>query len=125
MNAVTITHGTEGPRHDPYAYSEIHFTRRDGIRVTLHTGLCNWIQFGDARSDERMDYENACTAFYYLTGYRAHECERFVRKANEARYRAHRAHGGFEWSSGFPGEELCFCKCGQVIDSTFNIGAII
>lgn len=44
-----IRDGSEGPRHDPYAFTEITFTPTDESKpkVTLHGGLGEWIKVGE------------------------------------------------------------------------------
>lgn len=40
---VNMRHGSEGPRYDPYAFTEITVTR-NGISYTLHEGLGVWLK---------------------------------------------------------------------------------
>ena len=123
MNIYTTT-GTEGPRFDPYAYTEITVTLRHQTPVTIHLGLGAWVSYGKARSGQLAD-DVAQKTFAMLTGYTVTQIERWLRKRDEAKYRAHKSHGGTEWREGFPGEALCICKCGHVIDSSFDEGVII
>ena len=124
MNSgITIHTGTEGPRHDPYSYTEITVRLPRKAPVTIHYGLGEWLRIGNDAQHDIHGYSDQ--VLRTLTGYSITQAERIVRKAREADYRLHKAHGGYHWSSGFPGESLCFCRCGNVIDSTFDEGAII
>lgn len=38
LNSIQITHGSEGPAHDPYAVETIKFTNMQGYTVTLVNG---------------------------------------------------------------------------------------
>lgn len=38
LNSIHITHGSEGPAHDPYAVETIKFTDMQGYTVTLVNG---------------------------------------------------------------------------------------
>jgi hypothetical protein len=121
--SISTRTGTEGPRHDPYSFTEITVEAR-GHRVTVHYGLGEWIEV-DGTGERLMALPDASCVMEALTGLTLAQAERALRKRDESYYRRHKAHGGYEWSSGYPGEELCFCKCGQCIDSTFNESAII
>lgn len=127
MSSVTVRNGTEGPRHDPYSYVEYTVTRPGFDTTIIHSGLDVWLQRGSERTNctnVRIDMLNAM--FEDACGFTFKQIERIVRKAEEARYRTHRSHGGVEWHSGYPGETFCMCLgCGECIESTFNEGAII
>jgi len=41
--SISTRTGTEGPRHDPYSFTEITVEAR-GHRVTVHYGLGEWIE---------------------------------------------------------------------------------
>jgi len=106
--------------------------------VTVHLGLATWVeapradfdQFGRRRTERTQCYGDECgkiadALFHDECGLTIAQAERALRKLREAPYREHRKHGGMEWRDGYPGESLCFCKCGHVIDSSFNESAII
>lgn len=117
-----IFSGTEGPRYDPYAFDELHIERGSKL-IVVHQGIGDWVDIDgvrhwvSGRAGADLVVKNA-------VGYTATQLLRYRRKADEARTRVHRAHGGVEWRSGFPGEALCLCRCGAVIDTTFNRSAI-
>src|SRR5579859_3325001 len=123
MSAIYMETGSEGPRHDPYSYTELT-VERQGLTVKAHYGLMVWLESNGER-EQICDDKLLDALFCDLTGMTIAQAERAYRKWKELPYREHRLHGGCEWSSGFPGESLCFCKCGAVIDSSFNEGAII
>lgn len=58
--------GTEGPRHDPYSYTEITVSRKGHRRAMLHMGLGVWSEVGGRRCrryNEARDvarFEKAC-----------------------------------------------------------------
>jgi hypothetical protein len=53
---VTMCNGDEGPKHDPYSYTEFLCTLRDGVDLKLHLGLAEYLVIGDVQLDgyERM-----------------------------------------------------------------------
>jgi len=69
MAKISIKRGSEGPRHDPYAYTEITFTFTDPRRapVTLHEGLGDWLKRAKALA-RLSDGESAAERFEALTG---------------------------------------------------------
>lgn len=109
--------------------------------LTLHQGLGEWVKieietrtrevngfwFREEHITERQPLEpDSWDDFVeFHTGYTLTQIRRFYRKMEAAKLREHRGHGQAEWSPGFPGEELLFCPCGAVLDSTFNEAAII
>jgi hypothetical protein len=48
MASVRVRHGSEGPEHDPYSYTEItfYFTNPKRKPVTYHGGLGDWVKHG-------------------------------------------------------------------------------
>jgi hypothetical protein len=127
MSGITERIGTEGPRLDPYQYIERTVRRGRKHPITIHMGLSMWIQIGDCEKIDigTLTIRQIENIFETMTGFTFKQVDRILRKLHELEYRRHKAHGGFRWACGFPGEELCFCKCGHVIDSTFDEGAII
>ena len=124
MSSVTIDWGSEGPKHDPYGWTEITVDRPDGKTVTLHAGgLIEWVEV-DGVKHVNLNYEDCCTIFAHHAGVTPDIAERAYQK-----YRSRcRECGGTETESkaGFPGEtfELCV-KCGAMVDYNFNESAII
>jgi len=124
-SGISVKTGTEGPRHDPYSYTE-YTVRRPGFDTTvIHLGLGEWFKRGTEMVHCSMDRKGFGFGIEDACGFTVTQIDRIVRKLEESRYRAHKAHGGFEWQEGYPGEAFCMCKCGKCIDSTFNESAII
>ena len=74
-----------------------------------------------ARPEERLLADVTLQRWVGLT---STQIVRLARKAQEVPARLHKAHGGVEWVSGFPGETLCMCRCGMIIGTTFNEEAV-
>lgn len=131
-STITVKHGTEGPCHDPYSYEEVTLHLQNGAYATIHEGLREDLRVKFRRGHKertlglysKEERVKADLVLQRAVGMTVQQIKRAARKLHEAVYRVHKAHGGIEWSAGFPGEHLCFCKCGMVIDSTFNEAAI-
>lgn len=135
MSTITCNHGSEGLAHDLYSYEEFTVERANGATATLHHGLTWYVIFQTPEMDHpvRLDFlgfddkankELETDILLRSIGLDANRIERAWRCAKERPYREHRKHGGFQWSGGFPGEHLCWCKCGALIDSSFDLSAI-
>ena len=124
MSHITQRTGTEGPRHDPYSYTEITVQRPGKKTVTVHLGLMQFVQVG-ASAPVHMSYELLDQTFEALTGLTIKQAERALRRIEQQPYREHRKCGGYEYTSGYPGETFCICKCGAHLDYSFNESAII
>jgi hypothetical protein len=126
---VTVETGSEGPRHDPYAYREITVIQPDGA-TTLHEGLGTWLRSAGRKVTPPTDLdadgrERWCrsTAFETLTGYSVAQLERLHRKLSSRCRRC----GCKETVSqnGHPGEHFeCCAKCGNVVGSYFCISEV-
>jgi hypothetical protein len=123
MSSITVRHGTEGPRHDPYSYTEFTVQRQDGRTVTLHTGLGIW---AETEAGVKCRELEALALFERCAGITLHAAERAVRALQARRYRRHKCGLTYlESVSGYPGEHLTVCgRCGEVIDYHFNIGEV-
>lgn len=68
---VRVKNGSEGPRHDPYAYIEITVYRLGHI-FTFHGGLACWIKVDGVREDfyeeTLVEHTFAEARFLELTG---------------------------------------------------------
>ena len=123
MANIKIQRGTEGPRHDPYGFTDL-IVERDGKQpIVLHEGLGAELRIGEQRA--AADYLIVAAYFEILTGMTPVQAMRAHRKAHEARNRAHKRHGTPEWTDGHPGEAFLFCPCGAVLDTGFDESAII
>ena len=138
--------GSEGPRHDPYSYTEYSITRK-GITTVLHLGLGCWLQveIDGKRFGERVqpDYHYWRENHIYLNEMgkadnmaEAEVIARFEKACGGLRLRKfedlmHRPKSccskpRLDWQAGYPGESLCVCRnCGKVVDGSFNEAAII
>jgi|GEM_PF-5603466 hypothetical protein len=58
MAKIRVRRGSEGPKHDPYSFTEITFYFTDTTRnpVTIHSGLGEWVKTGD----RHYDAQNSC-----------------------------------------------------------------
>lgn len=132
-SSIEVREGTEGPHHDPYSYTDTILTKQNGAWAIIHEGISAYalIYFRRGRKRRQVNlYEDPVlrarseTLLVKAVGMTSKQIKRIARKASEVPYRQHKGHGGYEWSQGHPGEMLCFCKCGAVIDSHFNRSAI-
>jgi hypothetical protein len=128
-SVIEIRSGSEGPAHDPYGYTETTVTRADGRWATIHSGLGDWMLYFDGRQERRFDDDYAIlrNKFEACVGITPEGAEKAMRKVQDVRVRNHACGpNNFEWVSGYPGEELLACgKCGHIIDSSFNVSAVI
>jgi hypothetical protein len=126
---VSVKTGSEGPRHDPYAFKEITVVQPDGTTV-LHEGLGVWLRSSGRKvkppaSMKYEDQERWCrsTAFVTLTGYTIEQLERMNRKLKSRCRKC--GSREVEYQNGFPGEHFeCCAKCGNVLSTHFNISEV-
>lgn len=118
---VSTQSGTEGPRHDPYHFTEYHATVR-GVEVVLHEGLAEWIEVNGRKP---ATGRNPRDEFAWLVGYTPEQLEMFASRLASSKFRAHKAHGGFRAERGYPGETMTVCKCGECLDYSFNEDAVM
>lgn len=116
--------GAEGPRHDPYGYTEIEYVH-GGDKTVWHEGLGCWVEHNGIRTGPAGFDESVLAAeFKACTGYTPWELERFLMRARErCRYC-----GGRDFCSvaGFPGETLYVCtRCDKIGHGDFNLSAVI
>ena len=123
MIRISLKTGTEGPRHDPYSYEEVTIERGDST-TTIHLGLAEYCKYTEGNKSLTIHRLPTDPMMLALCGLTLKQAKRILRKREEAKLRAHRSHGGMEWSRGYPGEQLLICKCGDVVDSSFNLSAI-
>lgn len=121
MNTITIRTGTEGPRFDPYHFTEVTVRGRAG-EVTYHGGLGEWTRINKEICGRE---QQAAKVFELATGLSPYVAEKVARLLP---YRKHaRKCSGREttYEAGYPGETLEFCaKCGQVVNGFFDRSAI-
>lgn len=131
--------GTEGPRHDPYSYTEYTIERKGHASVTYHCGLGEWISMGKRRlgrlpnkAELALPWQDCERAFSRrlratfarysggLTPEQLEDCHRRIRsRCNACGCRHTKA------ERGYPGETLYVCvQCNNVVDSDFDRSAI-
>jgi len=123
---VWVKSGSEGPRHDPYAYEELEVKTPQG-HVILHNGLGTWlvnngvqIEVPPTNSEKWLRTE----AFTKLTGYTTEQLGRIAWKLSSRCRKC----GGREFysASGYPGETFeCCSNCHEVVSTCFDISAVI
>jgi hypothetical protein len=94
MARVTVRHGSEGPQHDPYAFTEItfYFTNPKRKPVILHMGLGDWLKHGKRKFMGFHTKKEPTLKFEELTGLPVHKArqipdilfERSMRKYSRA-----------------------------------------
>jgi hypothetical protein len=121
MTTISMTTGSEGPRHDPYHYEEMTVEGRNGT-IVLHSGLVTWLKH-NKRTFKNED--EAVLMFEVLVGVPPHIALRAYwevenRKA-KALWRKHRhCKGETRNTHGYPGEHFMICGCGEILDYHFN-----
>lgn len=125
---VHVRTGGEGPKHDPYHFTEYVAETPQG-RTTLHEGLGAWIacdgemQRAPVGFSDEQEHSFLTSLFEQRVGYTPDQLWRIHRRLSSRC----RACGGtnFRDVSGFPGETLTICcDCGHVVGSTFNVSAV-
>ena len=121
MAKLEMKNGTEGPRHDPYSFTEFTFEGKQV--VMLHLGLAEWIQV----DGKKLDVPDPVEMFKIFTTFSVHQFERAYRRLHGPKERCPHCGGkAFDWSSGFPGEALQIClKCDSVVYCDFNESAVV
>lgn len=118
MNKIelSVRHGTEGPMHDPYAFTE-YSTEINGEVVKLHCGIDEYLEI----DGKKIRSDKAYSEFESLIGYTIDELINW----DEPYICKNCGCSDTETSSGYPGEsfEIC-CKCGTVVHYDFNEKAI-
>lgn len=90
MARVWTREGTEGPRHDPYNWTEIHFEKTDGTLVTLRQGGLGYSRLyvnGSKLLESFGDNPAAEDEFQALTGMCAHRAMELPHRLQERRLR--------------------------------------
>ena len=128
MTSIIRRTGTEGPKHDPYSYTEFTITRPDGRTAKVHMGLAMWVEYQVPGMPKavRVDGYNGVMdeALRLSVGITYHEAEDALERMEQNSRRKHRAHGGTTTTHGFAGETMEFCKCGELLSDDFHIGMI-
>ncbi len=130
MSSIGMKHGSEGPTHDPYSYTEILVTREDGTEVMLHDGLATWIEINGERIDPQHGpgYDVSCQSLRNMFERRAGCSIPHLEKAYQRVQYTCKKCGGSELreQAGYPGETFHFCvRCDIVVSCDFNESAIM
>lgn len=132
MTTIARRTGTEGPRHDPYSFTEWTVKRPNGVVVTYHEGLGEWTQAKwpsptddpeeNQHAMDRIQGEGARDLFTRYAGVNPGQAEKAYFELRMRRVRYHK-HGAkyLQDVAGYPGETLTMCgKCGEIFDTHFN-----
>ena len=113
---VHVKRGTEGPKHDPYGYTEYSFTTTFGEDVEVHVGLAEYVIINGLR---------------YINGLDALKTLHMTLDEIEQVYSDQFGHcqkcgsDNITGKAGFPGEVIFVCECGAIVDTAFNEAAIM
>ena len=107
-------HGTEGPKHDPYGFTEFSFDTDFGEDVVVHLGLAEWVMVNGRKGGEELLTKLGLSYAAVSTAYD----DQFL----------HCKKCGCEdvkTQNGMPGETIYVCtSCGSVVECYFNEGAV-
>ena len=122
MSSVQIETGSEGPMHDSYAWEEITVCRPNGVEITIHYGLDNWVKTPEGvkcRGDDRIDrIFEAYAGVSPAAAHKAYQRMQYMCKKCGV--------SDLDEISGMPGETMNVCRqCGNVVSVDFNLSAII
>jgi hypothetical protein len=120
-NAIAIRTGNEGPRHDPYGFTEITFACRAGV-VVVHLGLAEWLKVDGVRVLDR----DCDAAFERITGLSPGRAVDLFYSGPQRRHAAKcPERKRFQCVSGFPGEQFTLClRCGDAVEYSFDRSAV-
>lgn len=128
--------GTEGPRHDPYAWEEFTVHCQNGNKVTYRSSGLGYtrttvLSDGNPRVVETRGVGNqdgpAEHLFTLYAKITPHVAERAYWESKKRRITNHlrACHSHTKRESGYPGESFTVCaKCGEVLETSFNISAV-
>lgn len=121
MARIEIKHGSEGPKHDPYSYTEITFTptHEGGTVYVLHMGLVDWIK----GNGKLIPCADVAFEFKTRTGLTPEDAQQILIRMK------HRCKCGCRQTrskSGYPGESFNVCiRCGNTVSTDFHESEII
>jgi hypothetical protein len=132
---LSMKYGSEGSRHDPYAYQEQVMVIDNGlgdgvVTITLHEGLGQWIRVVSPKDTVTVDGEETiveamftqCTggvtpAMFQKAYYHVHGPKRRCTKCGSKR---------LTWVDGYPGETLQQCtRCDEILFTMFNVSEVL
>lgn len=132
---MSIRTGSEGPRHDPYSYTETTI-QTDGGEVLIHEGLGEYVKV-DGKMVELPSWLNGLNwdtkemverlwrehIVEQITGYSRKQLDRIQRRLESHCKRC----GGkrFHCEEGYPGESFTVCDtCNNVNNTYFYLSAV-
>lgn len=127
--------GSEGPRHDPYAYTEYCldekylFTHGSEHRLghTLHMGLAVWYEtWLNGEKVFHTDNEaEAVETWERFSRLNVNQLDKLIHEKKFKRCPHCGSKKGYFCADGFPGETLTIClSCESIVDSELNLSAI-
>lgn len=128
MNAVTTTsgrltwrQGNEGPKYDPYGYTELTL-EKNGRTYVVHMGLALWFKVDKIKID-LCEPEQVERMLKTWTGYTPMELERWMWRAiGRRRSKCPKCGGPIECADGYPGETVYYCPAGHgIVDADQNM----
>lgn len=123
----TIRNGVEGPKHDPYGYTEYTWKAKNGEKITLHCGMRDILSIGSNK--KHIAYEDTgrkiiADKFTELVGISPRKLFRAIERANHICKNCGSTH--IHTESGYPGETFYICgKCGNIIGGYFCVEGIL
>jgi DNA-directed RNA polymerase subunit RPC12/RpoP len=122
---IFVQTGSEGPKHDPYAFKEITITRKDKETVVLHMGLAEYLRIGkrEIKGYDEEGLEAIKRATITEIGLTEDQIEKAIQRL---RSRCPKCSGrNIESTPGFPGETLYMCSnCHTIVGSDIDMSAI-
>ena len=126
---IAVRTGTEGPKEDPWSWTEREF-ERGGHRYVLRQGLDFWLEVDGARSrpyvsGDGPEDEGAVRRFERLTGMPLARFDRYADRIGNPRRCPKCAGRRMAWRDGYPGESIRLCRdCGEVVAHEFNLAEV-
>lgn len=114
---LSLSHGTEGPKHDPYSYAEMTM-EINNCKVVGHFGLLEKTElFEGEKRILVIEGDGAIEMFAGVTKLTPDEFEALYYKINGPKRRCPNCGGTkFSWSAGFVGESMQNCdNCKRTI----------
>lgn len=125
--SIQIRRGSEGPRHDPYAFTEFTVERR-GMTVKLHEGLGDWIKVAWTKEGKLVEvFRSTHQPQAYFEAFMGFPMKVFQRAMDKiTNPRKCRVCGSYRLreESGYPGETFTVCDEGHIIGCRFNPRAV-
>ncbi len=124
QRSVSSRAGSEGPRHDPYGYTEIRIDIRYSDReshIIIHMGLAEWIEIDDGENCRRVEpYDMGQIGFWKFVdeviGVPLASIQKYIDRREAPPKRCPDCQGKLVEGQGFVGEGVLYCeKCGKIV----------